>query len=67
MQLNKQIADDLGICQRTVKLHRTSITTKLGVRSVAELARLAHEAGTFPQRHTTDQSSLNDKAASRTK
>jgi len=47
--LNKQIADDLGICERTVKLHRTSITRKLGVQSVAELARLAQEAGTFPK------------------
>jgi len=47
--LNKQIANDLGICERTVKLHRTSITTKLGVQSVAELARLAQEAGTFPK------------------
>ena len=46
--LNKQIAGDLGICERTVKLHRTSITTKLGVQSVAEIARLAQEAGTFP-------------------
>jgi FixJ family two-component response regulator len=46
--LNKQIAADLGICERTVKLHRTSITTKLGVQSVAEIARLAQEAGTFP-------------------
>jgi len=36
-KLNKQIAADLGIHERTVKLHRTSITTKLGVRSVAEL------------------------------
>jgi len=48
-RLNKQIADDLGICERTVKLHRTSITTKLGVQSVAEIARLAQEAGTFPK------------------
>lgn len=46
--LNKQIAGNLGICERTVKLHRTSITTKLGVQSVAEIARLAQEAGTFP-------------------
>ena len=43
--LNKQIASELGICERTVKLHRTSITTKLGVHSVAELTRLAQEAG----------------------
>ncbi|HME07110.1 MAG TPA: LuxR C-terminal-related transcriptional regulator [Bryobacteraceae bacterium] len=47
--LNKQIAEDLGICERTVKLHRTSVTTKLGVKSVAELARLAQVAGTFPK------------------
>jgi len=44
-QLNKQIAADLGIHERTVKLHRTSITIKLRVHSVAELTRLAHEAG----------------------
>ena len=46
-RLNKQIAGDLGIHERTVKLHRTAITTKLHVQSVAELTRLAHEAGLF--------------------
>jgi FixJ family two-component response regulator len=49
-RLNKQIAADLGIHERTVKLHRTAITTKLGVPSVAELTRLAHEAGIFSAR-----------------
>jgi two-component system response regulator FixJ len=44
-KLNKQIADDLGIHERTVKLHRTAITTKLGVPSVAELTKLWLEAG----------------------
>ena len=44
-KLNKQIAGDLGIHERTVKLHRTAITTKLGVQSVAELTRLTDEAG----------------------
>jgi len=44
-KLNKQIAADLGIHERTVKLHRTSITTKLQVHSVAELTRLVQEAG----------------------
>jgi len=49
-KLNKQIAADLGIHERTVKLHRTAITTKLGVFSVAELTRLWMEAGpTFPK------------------
>lgn len=43
-KLNKQIAYDLGIHERTVKLHRTSITTKLGVSSTAELTKLWMEA-----------------------
>ena len=43
----KQIAADLGITERTVKLHRTAISTKLQVRSVAALTRLAQAAGLF--------------------
>ena len=46
-QLNKQIAADLGIHERTVKLHRTAITSKVGVQSVAELTQLWMEA--FPK------------------
>jgi two-component system, LuxR family, response regulator FixJ len=42
--LNKQIADALGIAERTVKHHRTMLTQKLGVHSPAELAVLAAEA-----------------------
>jgi len=48
-RLNKQIAGDLDIHERTVKLHRTAITTKLKVQSVAELTRLTQEAGIFPE------------------
>ena len=44
-RLNKQIAGDLGIHERTVKVHRKAIMTKLGVRSVAALTRLTQEAG----------------------
>jgi len=44
-RLNKQIAYDLGIHERTVKLHRTAITTKLGVHSTAELTQLWIEVG----------------------
>lgn len=46
-KLNKQIAGDLGINERTVKLHRTSITRKLEVQSVAELTKLTEETGVF--------------------
>jgi two-component system response regulator FixJ len=47
-RLNKQIASDLGIHERTVKLHRTATTRKLRVQSVAELTLLTREAGIFP-------------------
>lgn len=43
-RMNKEIANDLAIHERTVKLHRTHITTKLHVHSVAELTRLVMEA-----------------------
>jgi two-component system response regulator FixJ len=42
-KMNKEIAAALGIHERTVKLHRTAITSKSGVHSVAELATLVHE------------------------
>ena len=48
-RLNKQIAWDLGIHERTVKLHRTAITTKLNVQSVAELTHFTQEAGLFAE------------------
>jgi len=44
-RLNKQIAADLGIDERSVKRHRTNLTKKLEVMSVAELVQLALEAG----------------------
>jgi len=46
-RMNKEIAADLNINLRTVKLHRTNITRKLKVQSVAELTRIADEAGLF--------------------
>lgn len=44
-RLNKQIAADLGVDERSVKRHRTSLMAKLGVGSVAALVQLAVEAG----------------------
>jgi len=47
-QLNKQVAADLNITERTIKLHRANILRKLEVGSMAELARLAIELGIEP-------------------
>jgi FixJ family two-component response regulator len=44
-KLNKQIAGDLGTVEKTVKVHRGRMMIKLGVRSVADLVRLAEKAG----------------------
>ena len=49
-RMNKQIADDLDINERTVKLHRTNLTRKLQVASVAELTQLVEEAGLLKRR-----------------
>lgn len=38
------VANNLGISLRTVKAHRQAVRKKLGVRSIAELARIAIEA-----------------------
>jgi FixJ family two-component response regulator len=47
-QLNKQVAADLEITERTIKMHRASIFQKLEVNSTAELARLAVDLGIDP-------------------
>jgi FixJ family two-component response regulator len=44
-RLNKQIAGDLGTVEKTVKFHRGHLMEKLGVRTVADLVRLAEKAG----------------------
>jgi FixJ family two-component response regulator len=40
-QLNKQIGFDLGISERTVKVHRHQVLEKMEVDSIAELVRVA--------------------------
>lgn len=44
-RLNKQIAGDLGTVEKTIKFHRGRMMKKLGVRTVADLVRLAEKAG----------------------
>ncbi len=44
-KLNKQIAYELGLNERTVKLHRSAVFRALGVRTSADAIRVAIEAG----------------------
>ncbi|MFO1108052.1 MAG: response regulator [Bradyrhizobium sp.] len=48
-RLNKQIAGDLGTVEKTIKVHRGRVMQKMGVRSVADLVRLAEKAGISPR------------------
>jgi FixJ family two-component response regulator len=43
--LNKQAAADLGIVEKTIKVHRARAMEKMKVSSVAELVHLAERAG----------------------
>ena len=46
---NKQVAADLGIAEKTVKVHRARVTEKMRAGSLAELVRLADRAGIIPK------------------
>jgi RNA polymerase sigma factor (sigma-70 family) len=49
-QLNKQIADSMGISIKTVKVHRARVMEKLEVDSLAALVHICEAAGmSFPQ------------------
>lgn len=43
--LNKQIAHELGLSERTIKMHRSILMKRLDVPSAADMVRLAVEAG----------------------
>jgi FixJ family two-component response regulator len=43
--LNKQIAADLGVSEKMIKVHRGRVMEKMLAGSLAELVRLADEGG----------------------
>ncbi|HUO87740.1 MAG TPA: response regulator [Rhizomicrobium sp.] len=44
-RLNKQIASELAIVEKTVKVHRARVMEKMGVRSLAALVHVANRLG----------------------
>ena len=48
-RLNNQIANDIGIAESTVKVHRTNLMRKMKARSVPELSRMADSLNLAPQ------------------
>ena len=43
--LNRQVADAIGTSEKTVKVHRGRVMTKLEIRSVTQLVRLLDRVG----------------------
>jgi FixJ family two-component response regulator len=43
--MNKQIAGEMGVSEITVKVHRGNVMRKMGVKSLAELVRMAEALG----------------------
>ncbi len=44
-RMNKQVAAELGTAERTIKVHRARVMTKMKTRTLAELVRMADLAG----------------------
>ena len=55
-KLNKQIASDLHITERTVKAHRARVMRKMKVDSVAELVKTAVRLGLAPAKNPWHES-----------
>ena len=54
--LNKQVGGELGLAEKTIKVHRGFIMRKLGITSVAELVRLVEKAEVPPPRRLRPRS-----------
>jgi FixJ family two-component response regulator len=48
-RLSKQIADDIGIAEATVKVHRSRLMHKMKARSLPALSRMADKLRLIPE------------------
>jgi FixJ family two-component response regulator len=63
-KVHKQIAYELGISERTVKMHRRGVLLKLQVRSLAELAVIAERLGLLSYAEMAPAQGVNGLATS---
>ena len=49
--MNKQVAGELGVSEITAKVHRVNVMRKMGVRSLADLVRMADALGVRQAKH----------------
>ncbi len=64
-RLNKQIGDDLGISEITVKAHRGQVMRKMKAPSLAELVRMASRLRASAPRDWPDASTSHPRAGAR--
>ena len=56
--LNKQIGFDLGITEKTIKVHRARVMEKMEAESLADLVRMAQRLGVDSKGSTSMKAAL---------
>lgn len=58
-KMNKQVAGELGLSEITIKVHRGTLMRKMGVRTLADLVKLAEQIHPTPRNGGTGTQSYN--------
>jgi len=58
--LNKQIGFDLGITEKTIKVHRARVMEKMEAESLADLVRMAQRLGVDSKGRTPMKATRGD-------